>query len=239
MYRVLLTPFVLTFFFPPVPAPNVTDTKDWCNGAVLIATPCAARQACSRHGPKTVRRCSGARAVNGKDNVGRGYASIAIVGGKIYTLGDRMEHGNVICLDEATGKVLWVTPFSPTYGDGGPRCTPTVDSGRVYGLSPHGILVCTDAGDGHILWKKDLKADFGGRMMSGWNYSESPLIDGDKIVCTPGGKKAGMIALNKDTGARSGNARSRRTPAPAMHPSWSPRPVGCVSTSRSSARSSG
>ncbi len=142
-----------------------------------------------------------AREVNKGANVGNGYASVAIAGGKIYTLGDRGGQGNLICLDEATGKVLWVTPFSPTYGDGGPRCTPTVDGARVYGLSPHGILVCADAGDGNVLWKKDLKADFGGHMMSGWNYSESPLIDGDKLVCTPGGKKAALVALNKESGS--------------------------------------
>ncbi len=151
-----------------------------------------------------------AREVNKGSNVGNGYASIAISGGRIYTLGDRVlednnkkdkeKKGCVICLDEASGKVLWATPFCKPYGGDGPRSTPTVAGTRVYGLSPHGDLVCVDTEQGSILWQKDLKKDFGGRMMSGWNYSESPLVDGAKLLCTPGGKDAAMVALNKETG---------------------------------------
>src|SRR5207247_2217838 len=103
-------------------------------------------------------------------------------------------------LDLTTGKQLWATKFCPHYGDGGPRSTPTVDGNRVYALSPQGNLACVDADNGNLLWKKDLKADFGGRMMSSWNYSESPTIDVDKLVVTPGGRNAIMVALNKITG---------------------------------------
>jgi outer membrane protein assembly factor BamB len=140
------------------------------------------------------------REVNKGKNVGTGYASLAIANGRIYTLGDRDDAGYVVALDLATGKQLWITKFSPHYGDGGPRSTPTVDGNRVYALSPHGILACVDADKGNLLWKKDLKADFGGHMMSGWNYSESPTVDVDKLVVTPGGTSALMIALNKVTG---------------------------------------
>jgi outer membrane protein assembly factor BamB len=141
-----------------------------------------------------------AKEVNKGKNVGTGYASIAIAAGRIYTLGDRDKTQCIVCLDEGTGKLLWATPFTAGYGDGGPRCTPTVAGERVYGLSPQGVLVCMDTAQGSILWTKDLKKDLGGRMMSGWNYSESPLIDGDKLICTPGGKHAAMVALNKETG---------------------------------------
>ena len=58
------------------------------------------------------------------------------------------------------------------------------------------------AAEGSILWQKDIKKEFGGHMMSGWGYSESPLIDGEKVVVTPGGKKAAMVALDKATGAK-------------------------------------
>jgi outer membrane protein assembly factor BamB len=141
-----------------------------------------------------------AKEVNGGKNVGSAYASVVIAGGRIYTLGNRDKDGCVICLEEATGKVLWTTPFCKAYGDGGPRCTPTVAGNRLYGLYPNGELVCVDTEQGSILWQKDLKKDFGGHMMSGWNYSESPLVDGDKLVCTPGGKTAALVALNKETG---------------------------------------
>jgi outer membrane protein assembly factor BamB len=141
-----------------------------------------------------------ARDVNKGKNVGAGYASLAIANERIYTLGDRDKAGHLIALDLKTGKELWATRISPTYGNGGPRSTPTVDGNRAYGLSPHGILVCVDAINGNLLWQKDLKKDFQGRMMSGWNYSESPTIDHEKLVVTPGGKEAVMVALNKITG---------------------------------------
>jgi outer membrane protein assembly factor BamB len=140
------------------------------------------------------------RDVNKGKNVGTGYASLAIANGRIYTMGDRDKAGHIICLELETGKVLWATKVSPPYGGDGPRCTPTVEGNHVYGLSPHGILACVHAGSGDLVWQKDLKKDFKGHMMSGWNYSESPLVDGDKLVCTPGGKEAALIALNKLTG---------------------------------------
>ncbi len=138
--------------------------------------------------------------VNKGPSVGRGYASVVIADGRIYTMGDRDKRGCVVALDQATGKLLWSTPVSADYGDGGPRCTPTVDGSHVYGLSPQGNLACLDASSGAIVWEKDLKKDFKGRMMSGWNYSESPTVDGDHLVVTPGGIEACVIALNKRTG---------------------------------------
>jgi outer membrane protein assembly factor BamB len=146
--------------------------------------------------------------VNGKVNVGRGYASMVIADGKIFTLGDRDGKGHVICLEEATGKILWKTPFTEPYNDGGPRCTPTVAGNRIYGLSAHGDLVCCDTKSGEVVWQKNLKKDFAGRMMSGWNYSESPLVDGDRLICTPGGKDAVLVALDKETGSVIWNTKA-------------------------------
>lgn len=139
------------------------------------------------------------KTVNGGKSVGTGYSSISIAGGKLFTMGDRGKDGFVFCLDEATGKELWATRISPGQGDG-PRCTPTVDGNRVYALSRQGNLACLDTSKGDIVWQKDFKKDFKGRMMSGWDYSESPLIDGDTLVCTPGGDEAALVALNKMTG---------------------------------------
>src|SRR5262249_32585786 len=85
-------------------------------------------------------------------------------------------------------------------GDG-PRCTPTVDGDRVYALSRKGTLVCLGVEKGNLIWEKDFAKDFGGRMMSGWDYSESPLVDGHKLVCTPGGEEAARVGLDKMTGA--------------------------------------
>jgi outer membrane protein assembly factor BamB len=148
---------------------------------------------------------------NNKKGVGTGYSSVAVAHGNIYTMGDltstpgpKGKKGGdrecyVICLEEKTGKQLWATPISRGGGDG-PRCTPVVDGDRIYALSRYGNLACLDAAKGTILWTKDYKKDFGGRMMSGWDYSESPLVDGDKLICTPGGEKAALVALNKYKG---------------------------------------
>jgi outer membrane protein assembly factor BamB len=138
--------------------------------------------------------------VNGGQSVGTGFSSMSITQGKIFTMGDRKSDGGyVFCLDAGTGKELWKTKVGQAQGDG-PRCTPTVDGDRVYSVTRQGNLACLKVSDGSIIWQKEFKKDFAGKMMSGWDYSESPLVDGDKLVCTPGGKEAVLIALNKMTG---------------------------------------
>jgi outer membrane protein assembly factor BamB len=132
--------------------------------------------------------------------IGKGYSSVAVTGGKIYTMGDRQGSEYVICLDLANQKELWATKIGQPWGDGGPRCTPTVDGDLVYAISPHGDLLCVEAASGKEVWRKKFDTDFGGKMMSGWAYSESPLVDGERLVCTPGGKDAVIVALNKKTG---------------------------------------
>ncbi len=82
----------------------------------------------------------------------------------------------------------------------GARSTPTIDDGRVYAINPNGSLVCCDAATGKQIWHKDLKSDFGGNKADSWGYSESVLIDGDRLICTPGGDKATVVALNKKDG---------------------------------------
>ncbi len=131
--------------------------------------------------------------------VGRGYSSVAVAGGRVFTLGDHKGDCSVFALDETNGKELWATHIAPGQGDG-PRCTPTVDADRVYALSRQGKLACLGAAKGDVKWRKDYKKDLGGRMMSGWDYSESPLVDGDRLICTPGGDGAALVALNKYTG---------------------------------------
>ena len=161
------------------------------------------------------------RKVNAGHSVGTGFSSLAITHGKIFTQGDRAIEeratttnngktqqktvrkaaaGFVFCLDADTGKELWKTQIGPSQGDG-PRTTPTVDGDRVYALTRQGNLACLKVSDGSVIWQKDFKKDYSGHMMSGWDYSESPLVDGDKLVCTPGGQEAALVALDKKTGA--------------------------------------
>ncbi len=138
------------------------------------------------------------------EGLGKGYSSVAITDGKILTMGDREPAGSpesqfVIALDLATGKELWAARVGPPHNDG-PRCTPTVDGDLLYAIGTAGNLVCLETATGEVRWQKSFPDDFGGKMMSPWKYSESPLVDGDQLVCTPGGKDATIVALDKRTG---------------------------------------
>ena len=140
---------------------------------------------------------------------GRGYSSLAVVGKRIYTLGDSPSTADdkeeyLLCFDQTDGKQLWKTKIGPAWNTGKPmwqssRSTPTIDGDRIYLLTAHGELICCDTKGGE-LWRKDLKKDFDGQKADGWGYSESVLIDGDKLICTPGGEKHTLVALAKKTG---------------------------------------
>jgi len=141
------------------------------------------------------------------DGLGRGLSAVSIAGGRLFTMGDRPSEGDsqvqfVLAYNLQSRDLLWATPIGPRHrgGPDGPRCTPTISGGLVYALGTEGDLVCLDAAGGTIRWRKNLASDFGGKMMSGWKYSESPLVDGNKVICTPGGEEATMIALDKRTG---------------------------------------
>lgn len=130
--------------------------------------------------------------------LGGGYSSVAVVDGKIYTLGQSGGKEHLLALDGTDGKILWSTP---TGGNAAPNGTPTVDGDRVYAVGNQGDLVCANLADGRLVWQKNFGRDFGGKMMSGWGFSESPLVDGDRLLCTPGAKDAMIVALDKQTGA--------------------------------------
>jgi len=129
--------------------------------------------------------------------LGKGNASLAVANGKVFTTGRRGTHEYLLCLEEKTGKQLWAA----TLGDGEPsQGTPVVDGDLVYVIGSKGDLLCAQVSNGREIWRKNLVEDFGGKTMSGQGFSESPLIDGNKLICTPGGPKTLMVALNKRTG---------------------------------------
>ena len=130
------------------------------------------------------------------EGMGKGYASVAIADGRLFTLGQVDKDTHLIALNAADGAKLWSAPIGP----GNPNCTPTVDGDRVYALGREGDLVCCNVQTGDIVWRKNFGRDLGGKMMSGWGYSESPLVDGDRLICTPGAPDAEIAALDKRTG---------------------------------------
>lgn len=160
-------------------------------------------------GPKLVWKTVGA---------GRGYSSLAIVGGRIYTLGDAPstaadQDEYLVCFNQADGKQLWKTKTGEAWKSGKPdwqssRSTPTVDGNRLYVITPHGALICCKT-TGEEVWRHDLAKDFAGAKADGWGYSESVTIDGDKLICTPGGPTNTMVALDKLTGEKRWSAARR------------------------------
>lgn len=140
------------------------------------------------------------------DQAGLGYSGFSMVKGRLYTLGTRNDAEVLICLDIAPGNAkpreVWVAKVGEVlknnWGDG-PRATPTVDGSLIFSLGGQGNLICVNAADGKILWQKSLVSDLGGEV-PGWGYCESPLVDGDQVIVTPGGGKGTMAALDKKTG---------------------------------------
>ncbi len=152
-------------------------------------------------GPRLVWECEG---------TGRGYTSLAIQDQRIYLLGDGIasvddEDEYLLCHDRQDGKRLGATRLGPPWKSGSPtwqssRSTPTADGALVYAMTADGELVCCETATGAIVWRKNLKSDFGGKKADSWGYSESVLIDGDHLICTPGGEQSTVVALDKRTG---------------------------------------
>jgi outer membrane protein assembly factor BamB len=134
-------------------------------------------------------------------NLGLGHGAPTIAGGKVFGLGTRDGKDGVWAIKEADGSELWFTPIddpkSPNQNNG-PSGSPTIHDGKVYALSSRGKLYCLDAGTGKEIWKVDYVSDLGGSIQK-WGYTESVLIDGDKLICTPGGKNT-LAVLNPANG---------------------------------------
>lgn len=137
------------------------------------------------------------------DKLGMGYSSPAVVGETIYICGsDDGNKEHLFALGTKEGKELWKTPLGDYFDNdrgGGPRGTPTVDGDHVYALGGQGTLICALTRSGKIVWQINLRKDLGGGVPN-WGYSESPLVDGDKVIVTPGGRRGTLAALDKKTG---------------------------------------
>lgn len=140
------------------------------------------------------------------DDCGKGYSSPSIVGDRIYYTGSRKGKAEIICLEAGNGEELWSTiiGIDPEKGyntgwGAGTRGAATVDGGLVYAMNANGDVVCVTADKGEKKWAVSLTKDFGGSI-PGWGYSESPLVDGAKLIVTPGGDQGAILALDKKTG---------------------------------------
>jgi outer membrane protein assembly factor BamB len=139
-----------------------------------------------------------------RKDIGGGYSTPAVVGDRIYLQADRGGKEYAVALAVSDGSEVWATPLGrvgpnqvPQYP--GTRATPTVEGDRVYALGSDGDLACLEKETGKVVWSANLRKTFDGTP-GAWAYSESVLLDGDLLICTPGGKAATMVALKKQDG---------------------------------------
>lgn len=140
------------------------------------------------------------------DALGSGYGSVSVSGARIHAIGnDGLDNEFAQSFHAATGKSMWKVRLGkvgnpdqqPSYPAS--RSTPIVEGNFLWALGSDGDLVCLNARTGAEIWRKQLRTDFGG-VAGTWAYSETPLIDGDRLVVTPGGKEQTVVALDKRTG---------------------------------------
>jgi outer membrane protein assembly factor BamB len=144
-------------------------------------------------GPRVVWKTTG---------LGEGYSSFSIVKGRLYTQGQRGDQEYVYAFDIKTGTKLWEVPTGRPYREqrgNGPRGTPTIDGDRLYAMAADGRLVCLEAATGEVLWSQNVVQKYGASVIH-WGMSESPLVDGNRLIVMPGGPGASVVSLNKLNG---------------------------------------
>jgi outer membrane protein assembly factor BamB len=134
--------------------------------------------------------------------IGGGYGTVAVAGSRLFVQGLVGQNSTATALDKATGAQIWVKTIGAARNNDqgpGPRGTPTVDGDRLYVLTENGDLACLRVADGTAVWQRNILKEFGARNIP-WLISESPLVDGSLVIVSPGGRGAGMAALDKLTG---------------------------------------
>ncbi len=141
------------------------------------------------------------------DGIGAGFSSVSLSHGHAFTMGDLGDKQYAFAVSLGDGAIVWKTEVGRAWEDdySGPRSTPTVDEGNLYLLTTDGDLVCLEAMSGKERWRKSLPAEFDGAIGLAdstyeWKFSESPLVDGNRVIVTPGHRDAALVALDKATG---------------------------------------
>src|SRR5690606_19491173 len=126
------------------------------------------------------------------EGLGGGFASVSIVDDMLYTTGNFDKSQGVVAVDLTTNQIAWKTPVTesiPEHGYGGSRSTPTIDGNVLYVVLSDGTVACLDRRNGKILWTRSFEKEYGAKRPS-WGFAESPLVDGNLLICTPGSDQA-------------------------------------------------
>lgn len=201
------------------PTLAVAGDADWPQWRGPLRDGHAAEQALLESWPE-----NGPRIKWQSDALGRGYSTAAVADGFLYTLGSDDTNCFAICLDAATGKAVWKTTIARASNrddynhgwGGGPRSTPTIDGDQVFVLSDIGNVVSLEKTTGEIQWQVDVVQAFSGKIPM-WGYSESLLVDGDRVVVTPGEANF-MVALDRTSGEKVWQSNDTNAPAHYVSP---------------------
>jgi outer membrane protein assembly factor BamB len=207
MHRLLACASIAAAFLPP--AARGDDWPQWMGpGRDNVWRETGIVERFPEGGPKVLWRTP----------IAGGYAGAAVADGRVFVADYETDadvkvanferkastgRERVLCLDEATGKVLWKHDSPVTYTiayPAGPRCTPTVDGDRVFTLGAEGDLFCFEAATGRVLWSRDLKKDYATKAAL-WGWASHPLVDGDRLICVVGSAVAHAAAFDTKTGA--------------------------------------
>jgi outer membrane protein assembly factor BamB len=137
--------------------------------------------------------------------LGGGDSAPAVADGRLYGMSSRDGNEIVWCLEETNGQEIWSTAIGPAVeqqmrqSKEGPGGTPSVDGDHVFVIGMGGLVCCLERASGKKLWQRSLTEDFGGRVPR-WSFRESPLVDGDRVLCTPGSNDATVVALDRNNG---------------------------------------
>lgn len=172
-------------------------------------------------------------AVRWRTPVGPGFSGPAVAAGRVFLMDRTLDEGaradvktqwnyrdktagheRVLCLDEATGKLLWTHSYPCAYAvayGSGPRATPTVCGDRVYTLGAMGNLLCLDTTTGKVAWQKNIARDYGSEVPL-YGFASPPLVDGDRLITVAGGQGHAVVALDRHTGRELWKAASASEP---------------------------
>jgi outer membrane protein assembly factor BamB len=192
MRRIVLTAALITASAVVAAAPGEFDWPQWRGpDRTNLSKETGLLKEWPEGGPKQAWKITG---------LGDGYSTPSISAGHIYLLGTVGNDEHMICLKETDGSKVWSIKIGQKMGGfPGPRSTPTIDGGHAYAVSSDGNLVCVAIDKGTVKWQKSYRKDFGGQAGS-WAYAESPLVDGDWVIGTPGARSAALVAFKKTTG---------------------------------------
>lgn len=195
----MITRFLTTSIATWLLMVSLTRADDWPQWRGPERTGCSQETGLLKEWPK-----GGPKLLWERKDIGAGYSTPAVVGDRVYLMANREGMEYAVALAVTDGSQVWTTVVGKVGPNQGPqypgtRSTPTVQGDRLYVLGSDGDLACLEKDKGAVVWSKNLKKTFAGAP-GAWAYSESVLLDGDLLVCTPGGKKATMAALKKKDG---------------------------------------